>query len=85
METAVGLYFRSDPAAFVIHLSLGNLRNILGPAVTSHQAEQLLARANNSVHQAVELFYNTAGEKAPSVVLLSQEGLFHESSFFILP
>lgn len=76
METAVALYFSSDHAAIVQEESespLNTLRGILGPAVTSHQAEQLLARAHNSVHQAVELYYNTAGEKAPSV-LLSQEG-----------
>jgi hypothetical protein len=40
------------------------LQAILGTSVTNHQAEELLARANNSVQEAVDLYYTTGGDKS---------------------
>ncbi|KAK9915395.1 hypothetical protein WJX75_008587 [Coccomyxa subellipsoidea] len=68
VETAVALYFSSDRSRIVQEepaSPLTQLQAILGTSVTNHQAEELLARANNSVQEAVDLYYTTGGGASP--------------------
>lgn len=80
VETAVALYFSSVRSRIVQEESaspLTQLQAILGTSVTNHQAEELLARANNSVQEAVDLYYTTGGDKSSDQSGALKDALLH--------
>jgi hypothetical protein len=67
VETAVALFFSSShgPAAVSDPDSpIAQLRAILGPSLTTSQASSLLRICNDSVQQAIDLFYARQGNNS---------------------
>ncbi len=67
VETAIAVFFSSDQTTTVHEgpsTPRTQLRAILGPIVTARDAQRLLTRAQNSVQEAVDLYYTTGGENS---------------------